>query len=524
MRTELFYKIVFFLICLIIVVLLADYNMNWIHPEAIAQIGKVLGGNNSSSLSQLLMAFDYKTIHGEATPRLLTSLLQIINIKFRVWLNNYLPLHPSLNLTWMFSLLFAPVFLYKLTYNLTFNRTAAWVSVLLYSVSTGFLSGLTFMASPGKPLANFLAIFTLYLASEINTEANNGDVFSKHGFRLYIILLLALFISFFIDEVCWFTYACIPLTFPNIFFKKYSLYPKLTNKKIIIFSYISIFVLFLVFLTFVIPQITRYLGFGDFPFWKFGIMGSTRMGGPAGNPIWLNLQFFPLNAILNGHFLFASQLIPFDLSALGFFYKLQNENSWFFLHELYRADYLHFLYSLPVYLLLGGSFYYSYKKLAPNEKKLILRFSVVIILYILFHTLIFARNMIIVRASYYYGALFSVFLILPLSILLAVNTESAIKGVINKVILLLVVAVSISNFHQVNVIWRDHHTESYKISFPEQTKQMQDNNDTKLTYSLVNKAWNNKNDTGTLLGMKPQFHVRSVWLFVELEYVKRKNP
>lgn len=125
------------------------------------------------------------------------------------------------------------------------------------------------------------------------------------------------------------------------------------------------------------------------------------------------------------------------------------------------------------------------------------------------------------RASYYYGALFSVFLVLPLAILLSTAWESVFRGVVNKVVLLLVLAVSISNFSQVNNIWRDHHTESYKIIFPAETRQMQDTNDTKLTYSLVNKAWNNRNDRGALLEMKPQFHVRSVWLFIELEYVKR---
>lgn len=366
-----------------IVALIADYDANWIHPEAIAQIRKVID-NSSSLLSQLLKAFDYKTIHGEATPRLLTSLLQIINIKFRIWLNNYLPPHPSLNLTWMFSLLLSPIFLYKLTYNLTSNRTTAWVSVLLYSASTGFLSGLTFMASPGKPLANFLAIFALYLASKLNMRIDGRKVFSGDDFKLYVTLLLTLFISFFIDEVCWFTYACIPLMFPNIFFMKHSLSPKLANERIIIFSYISVFVLFLVFLTFVIPQITHYLGFGNFHFWKFAIIGSSRMGGPAGNPIWLNLQSFPLNSVLNGHFLFASQLIPFDLSALSFFHRLQKENSFFFLHELHRADFLHFLYSLFFYLPMGIYFFYAYKELAQNERKLLLRFFAVIVFYIIF--------------------------------------------------------------------------------------------------------------------------------------------
>lgn len=522
MRTQLFYKIVLLFISLYIVALIGDYDKNWTHPEAIAQIRKVIG-NNSSSLSQLLTAFDYKTIHGEATPRLLTSLLQIINIKFRIWLFSYLPPHPSLNLTWIFSLILSPIFLYGLTYNLTSNRTAAWVSVLLYSGSTGFLSGLTFIASPGKPLANFLAIFTLYLASDINRETNNRDVFSKRGFRLYIILLVTLFLSFFIDEVCWFTYACIPLIFPNIFLTKHSLSPKLTNKKIIIFSYISTFVLFLVFLTFIIPQITRYLGFGNFPFWKFAIIGSTRIGGTAGNPIWLNLQSFHLNSVLNGHFLFASQLMPFDLSASSFLHKLQNENSFFFLEELHKADYLHFLYSLFFYLVIAIYFFYAHKKLAQNEKELFIRLIAVIIFYIIFHTLIFTRSIIIVRASYYYGALFSVFLVLPLSILLAVKSGSGLKDIVNKIVLLSFLAISVSNFNLANNIWRDHHTESYKIIFPEETKQMQDNNGTKLTYSIVNKAWNNRNDREALLRMKPQLHVRSVWLFVELEYIKKER-
>lgn len=492
-RESIFFIVISFFVSIFILFVLLDFDANWMHPEVVKlQMPYIFENGRNLQPTDFLRCFNcYIFDSGNPRPRFLSHLFQIINLKFRNYLFNFILPHPSLSLTWIFTLILSPIFLFKLVYNLTSSRTTSWISVLLYAVSPGALSLVTLLFHPGKPLSNFFAIFCLYLASRINLSVNSKGIFQKTDLRLYITLLITLFIVFLIDENSYFIFLCIPILFPSIF--------RIKDKgRLIFLIYSFIFVLHLGFVVFIVPAMIRHMGLSwsgakiaGFNFAGFIIYVIARLSVQQ-QTLWgfLSLE----NIFLNGHYLFSSHIVPFRSPDLSNFYRL----------DIY------------VYILFFFYCLYLFKLLPHPEKRLLKRASAALLLLVLFHFFLFMCYSKVTPDCYYYGTFFSLFLAIPLSILLSV--KAGFLKIVNRIIFILLLAVFASNFYTINQRWNYSHSNLYKFHFSKEIEEMPDNKI--LTYPMVLKAWQSRNNASALLELKKQFPKRSYWLFAELDYLQ----
>ena len=218
----LFYQIVFFFGLVYVLYLILDYGRCYtVFDFTRHYYYKALANGPNLVLKDFGRIFDLSPAGFHITQptrfRYFQDLFLLINFKFRIWLFNYIPPHPSLSLAWLFPLLLSPLFFFKLIYNLTSSRKASWIGVILFYLSTGSLSGITLLSNPAKPLTIFFAILCFYLASKISLSVGGKGYFTKKCFWIYIMLLAFLLLSFFTDETAYFLYICIPILFPAIF-------------------------------------------------------------------------------------------------------------------------------------------------------------------------------------------------------------------------------------------------------------------------------------------------------------------
>ena len=490
------------LICVIIYILtnvILNYSVNWMHPEVIIRaMRSALVNGIDFQLADLGQIFDFNTLDGVSRARFVSYAFEIIDVKFRLWLFQYIPPHPSLSLTYIFIFL-SPVLLFKFINNVTNNRNTAWSAVLLYVLSTGFLSGSTLLFHAGKPIANFFVIYCLYLASKLSRLAANQHKFRKNEYFSLLLFFCVLFITLFTDEGAYFVLVALPILFYDDILKfslktdgYFSITKRLPEMTFEIASkpggismivlYLLTFVLYLIFITFVFPIIALKMGLGTFNFWGFVGSGSSLLDNV------LNFNFTAANA----RDLVTTQLIPISTPYLAYFYTVY---------------YAYFLW--------------MFTHLTRFQKRIFFRYVIVLILFFIFQTLLFSTHGGgRVVSTYYYGSTFPIYLVLPLSILLSVKGRWLKSA--NKAVLIFLLIVSAHNFPVVSHQWMGRHNAMYRQFFPEETKMMHDRFQT-LSYDMVVKAWQTRKDQKALSELKPLFPVISYGLFVELELMELKE-
>lgn len=529
------YILIFILAAAVVLLLLGDYSATWMHPELPARdIPNALKNGNGYVPGDILRGLDYMSFDGFPRARFLSYAFQIANIKFRVWLFARILPHPSLSLTWIFSLLLSPILLYRLVCNLTGRRIAAWAGLSLYCLSTGFLSGVVLLFHPGKPLTNFAAILCLYLASLIVVQAKKEAAFRRRLFRSSLLLptllaqehppgsaygsgfarsalsrisqlreyarradasslrivvlaaalLLAEFASFFLDEYAWFIFLAVPILAPGAF----SL-PR--RRGLFLLAYLSLPICFFIAVTFLAPAAHRRLGFGEFNYWK-SVFTPTY---DNQTNIWNQLR--TPTFLRNGRGLIGSQLLHYRGPGR---YPLSRGET--------RALAAICLYGLLLFALLP----------APR-RRLLLRTALVLFLFALYHSLILCKHLKHVDSSFYYGSLFSVFLALFLSVLFSVEKKWA--ATVNLFLLPALLAVFIINFIRVNDCMIRGHDNRYRYHFPKETERMRG---TVFTRALVRRAWAARGDARALFDLQAAFPLRGYWLFKELEHIDRLHP
>ena len=107
--------------------ILLNYDNAWIHPEKIQTHQWFLSNGPALQWEDLARGIDTDRIEC-GMPRItrpLSNLLELINAKFRVWLWNFIPPHPSLSLTWIVNFTAVPILLYLFFKNLGCNGEIA---------------------------------------------------------------------------------------------------------------------------------------------------------------------------------------------------------------------------------------------------------------------------------------------------------------------------------------------------------------------------------------------------------------
>ncbi len=200
-------------LCLAIgVYTLSDYSANWMHPEIYLAEQRHAPDIESMGLSSkafhIARFADCHTLSDNCNrTRLMSYYVGYLNPFFRLWLEKYIAPHPSVSLTWLFSIA-TLFFLYRLVRNLTGDRSAALLTTALYSLSAGFLSVMVMLFNPAKPLASFFVCCGLYVAGLV--VRGNLPWQAPLSWLLYVIITLGLFS----DETAWLLPLYIVILFP----------------------------------------------------------------------------------------------------------------------------------------------------------------------------------------------------------------------------------------------------------------------------------------------------------------------
>lgn len=211
--------------CLLLIVVylsflnILSYNNAWSHPEQFSiKIGIMETGPylNAHDISNGLAWKTFEFVPRDT--RALSSYFEIIDTKFRSLLWHFMLPHPSLSLTWIFSLILAPFFLYQLLKNIGLSINAALTMVAFYLLTPAILSNEVMLHRPGKPMANFSIIFCLYLASQLKTQFI--DQKKEIPFPKYLIFWAITAISFYWDETVWLILPAMFFIFPEVIRKK----------------------------------------------------------------------------------------------------------------------------------------------------------------------------------------------------------------------------------------------------------------------------------------------------------------
>ena len=480
----LFYLVSSFLVLGILVSILLNCDLNWMNLEVYNRmIPVVLKESNHFQWKDLLRTFDAWTFDDRPRFRWVSYLFQIINIKSRIWLFHYIPPHASLSLTWIFTFILSPIFLFKLTYRLTSQQIIAWICVLLYLLSPGQISLGVVLFHPGKPLSQFFFILCFYIALKLHRSLKENKSFSKKETQSYYFLLVLLFFSFLTDEVCWFLFPAIPLFFPRIF---------LTPKKGIptFLSYCLPVMILLVLVTFVAPPLVERLGFRSFDFWNY--LDPEQMVKSYGLKDVADLFF------LNCYYLLSTHMVPFyEGYAKTFFPSLK--------------------IAIYAYSFWFTYFGYLYFRLPKPQKKLAVRVFLAFIAFILFHTVLMLKHSVIFQQCWYYGTVASIFIAIICSLLLSFNHRPF--HILNKIAMILLCIIFVTNFTRIHRKQILLHNLNYVKSNSPVAKQMVF--DKKLSYAMILEAWHHRKDPNVLAKLQKYFPLKAHWLFVELEYLAR---
>jgi len=192
------------------------YDSAWMLPEVFKIKSSIVAMMHSENgiFWPLTYIFRFDVFEfGPRTTRPLSSLFEIADTFFRVGLWKFMTPHPSLSLSFIFTLVLSPYCLYKLLRNWDLTANQATIAVSFYLVQPGTLSLLAMYFRPGKAIAIFLMILSFLLASMIQKRQASGE---KAGLPVFICLYLSLVTGFFFDETAAVFYVAFLILFYDV--------------------------------------------------------------------------------------------------------------------------------------------------------------------------------------------------------------------------------------------------------------------------------------------------------------------
>ena len=198
----------------------ADYGHWFIHPHQFEiHLPRLLAGGPQISLRSFLNIFQ-QFDPTESRPRFLAYAIIWANLHMRMWLYEWFVLYPPFSIGWILEALVGPFLFFRLVRNMSGDRAAAWIALIVYITSIGFLSGFAMPLMPSKPLTNVVFIATLWLLSEAKLRATPGQMFHEVPGARWLMRALGgvLLAGLFLDEVPFFAFLLPFLFYPELFF------------------------------------------------------------------------------------------------------------------------------------------------------------------------------------------------------------------------------------------------------------------------------------------------------------------
>ena len=386
---------------------------------------------------------------GEFRPRFLTYLIILIDLKLRLAAYALGVLPPAFTVAWILELVVGPWLLYRLLVEFTGDRQSSWLAVLVYVASTGFLSGVTMLFMPGKPLTNVLFIAALYLTRRAAARADTRQVIPDIRSAAVPALLAVIFLGLLLDEASIFVLVLVPLVFPELFVGGGGGRAAVlgTGRAMLLFA--TPVIAFLVLVVFVTPAVTRRFFGYDFDYF------STLLGYGAGAAGARSIYEGPYGRFSAGSLLdntgtlLGASLVPRQLSQFvsrpgsGGVLSGQTHNVW---------------QALILLAAIGGAIYLAARS-GGAPARWFRRLAVATAAFVVFQSLLSGRHVPYIT-GYYYGSAFAVFFALLVGLVLAMLAHLGGRARLAAVgVAIAVVVVQIDNFHALNQSYLFIHNE-----------------------------------------------------------------
>jgi len=429
--------------------LVLTYHNLFVHPDWFRYIlPESLRYGLSYTPADLLGALQPRA-QGEFRPRFLAYFIQAVDQKTRLYLYQWGPVHPTLApVAWSLQLVVAPWCLYRLLVNLTADRGAALAGVAVFLTGIGFLSGFTMGLLQGKPLSNVALLTALGAASEAFRQLRPGQVLAAAPGAAKYLMLLALGLGLFVDEMPIIVFMILPLIFFTAFIP--------TERGVrgigtivrngIFFSIPVVF--FLVFVILIVPPITE-AAFNC----RFDYLGNTLLIGENKRGAVSLLQgptarWTPSLMLENFTTLFGLSLAPYYISpfimAQHYAYPGGQETN------LPKA--------ITILVIVGIAAFIAWRSRGPFANHL-RGLLVAIPVFFLFLSLLQVRHLP-VSTGYYYGAIFTgLFAILVGLMVKGVTLVWPASRPLAALAVLAIVGIQLVNFQPINRGWLVTHND-----------------------------------------------------------------
>lgn len=456
---------------------LSNYSITWMHPEIFLAEERHVDDLETMGLStkafHAARFFDCHALSDNCDrTRLASYYIGYLNPFFRLWIEKYLPPHPSLSLNWLFA--FAALFaLYRLIAVLTRDRTAALLGSGLYAVSAGFLSLVVMLFNPGKPLAACFVGFALYAAAIIARDRKQWH--APLCWLLYALLLLA-YLS---DETSWALPLYLFILFPGFLRRE--------NRPLAI-CIASTMLIFLVFVTFEAPILARF-------FWRYQYVNLWSFAFQEQGP-----YAFDQRALLLGRLFNAVRSISWSM--------FLSEFAWWRGGAVLAAASL---------VLLGGAVGAAAVVAKPEPRNLFLRVLLLFVVSTVFQCAVQAR-IEAATGTYYYNSLFSFYGALLVATAFHCLDGRSVARWCGVVVSLYLAWISYTWFLDANGAWMAGHDAWFgQLVGDEYGPQRSD-----LTEAKVASDWNAVRNGRDLPLAKTAFAPMNAWLFEELSILQRR--
>ncbi|HZO26493.1 MAG TPA: hypothetical protein VFH48_10945 [Chloroflexota bacterium] len=430
--------------------LITDYRALWVHPDNHQFILKEsLRGGAAIGLIDFPNSLQLRA-PDEFRPRFLTYYLIAIDQKIRLFLYDWMPVHPTLTPVAWAANLAALYFLYRLLVSMTGDRLAGLAGLAVYWSATGLLSGFTMNFMPGKTLSNMALIMSLYFAVEAMKRARPGQLLMESpGWSKYLLLVM-IFVGLMLDEMPIALLFIVPLVVWSAFVPRFPWKPPAAQlvrfvKNGLFFAIPT--VAFLAFVVVIVPPITEALF--DYRFDFLGdmlLINNTRTAPSLEAAVTGGLQ--PWIFVGNVTTLFGLSLVPWPVSP----FIITINGTWPSGQET----------NLPKIVLLALFFavtlYIAVKSTGPWVPYL-RGLLVALPIFFLYLSLLMVRHVPVVT-GYYYGAIFASVFALLVGLLVAGASQLVPWGrIASAVVVAAIVGVQIANYGPLNDGWRVTHDE-----------------------------------------------------------------
>lgn len=200
--------------CFYMILFVMSSKTGWMQPETFIWKSQIIQDVKAGPwLDVIKRIFDLRIFEfAPRTTRPLASLFEIVDTVFRSYLWKFVTPHPSLSLSWIFTLIVSPLILYRILLLRGVSSFASFAMIGIYLTQMGTLSSVAMLFRSGKPVTLCLLMVSWYLC----------ELLVRNGFewKRYYLLLATLFVSSFFDEYTLLTYVFSAVLLANLLYRQ----------------------------------------------------------------------------------------------------------------------------------------------------------------------------------------------------------------------------------------------------------------------------------------------------------------